>query len=192
MPKHLITAKLVEKAYATSTDALAHWMWDHHLRIVAKKAEALSVQHNANADLAVAGAWLHDFGDAFINRHNKQFDEVSEKESRTVLQEAGYSPDEIEEVINVIMRPHECRGDDIPQTLEGKILTTADAFAHFMTSFYTEFCWMHIPENKTYREFIDWVAEKFERDYHTKIFFDDIREEVRPRYEALKEIFLRK
>ncbi len=192
MSKHEQVAQLVEKAYASSSDALAHWMWEKHVPIVAQKAGALCQQHNANADLAVAGAWLHDFGDAFINRHDKQFDEISDNESRRVLQETGYTPEEIEEVITVVIKPHECRGDELPETLEGKILTTADAYAHFMTSFYSEFCWMHIPENKTYPEFIDWVGEKLERDYHTKIFFNDVRAEVTARYEALKEVFLKK
>ena len=190
MNKHERVAQLVQQAYASSTDALAHWMWDNHVQMVAQKAEELSRQHNANIDLAVAGAWLHDFGDAFVNRHDKQFEAISEKKSRALLKESEYTPDEIEEVMNAVIKPHECREDCLPLTLEGKILTTADAYAHFMTSFYTEFCWMHIPENKTYPEFIDWVTEKFERDLHTKIFFEDVREQVMPRYGALKEVFV--
>ncbi|MFZ6035602.1 MAG: HD domain-containing protein [Patescibacteria group bacterium] len=189
MNKHEKVTQLVAQAYASSTDALAAWMWDNHVQVVAKKAETLCHVHNANTDIAVAGALLHDFGDAFLNRHDPQFEAVTDKESRAVLQKAGYTENEIETVMNVVIKPHECRGDELPQTLEGKILTTADAYAHFMTDFYPQFCWMHIPENKTYAEFISWVQEKLERDYTIKIFFEDVRQEVASRYQALKEIF---
>lgn len=191
MNKHQHVEQLVTKAYASSSDALAHWMWENHLPVVAEKAEALSRQHNAKVALAVAGAWLHDFGDAFLDRHDKQFDAVSEKESRLALTKAGYTEQEVEEVLNEVIKPHECKGSVLPRTIEAKILTTADAYAHFMTDFYLSFCWMHIPRGKTLFEFIDWVTEKIERDYHTKIFFDEVRKEVQQRYEALRQIFVR-
>ncbi len=54
--------------------------------------------------------------------------------------------------------------------------------------------WMiknHLPENKNYNEYLEWVKEKLERDFHDKIFFEEVKKDVRDRYEALKEVFLR-
>jgi len=89
--KHQKVAQLVEKAYLLSRNDFARWMWNNHLQFVASKAEELSNKLNANADLAVADAWLHDFGDGFINRHDKRHEEISELEATKVLNEAGYS-----------------------------------------------------------------------------------------------------
>lgn len=69
------------------------------------------------------------------------------------------------------------------------MLATADALAHLSTDFYIQFAWMHVPENKNYQEFVQWVNEKIERDFNSKIFFDEVKVSIEPRYNALKKIF---
>lgn len=187
--KHQKVALLVEKAYLTSKEDFAQWMWKNHLQFVAHKAEELSKRFEANEDLAVAGAWLHDFGDAFVDRHSNEHEEISVNEAKRVLQSAGYSENEIKEVIDVIIKPHSCKENNLPATIEGKVLATADALAHLTTDFYIQFAWMHLPSNKSYSEFINWVNEKLDRDFNKKIFFDEVKEEVKGRYESLIEIF---
>lgn len=187
--KHHKVAQLVKNAYLSSKEDFARWMWENHLQLVARKAEELSKQFEANEDLAVAGAWLHDFGDAFVHRHSEEHEAISMSESKKVLQEAGYLSDEIEEVLVAIIGPHSCKEGKLPTTLEGKILATADALAHLTTDFYVQFTWEHLPENKSYEEFLHWVNEKLDRDFHRKIFFDEVREEVKYRYKSLSEVF---
>lgn len=187
--KHHKVAQLTETAYTSSKDEFALWMWHNHLQFVAKNAEELSQKFNANEDLAVAGAWLHDFGDAFIDRHAQEHENISQVEASRVLKESGYSDSEIKEVIEVIIEPHSCRAGNLPQTVEGKVLATADALAHLTTDFYVQFAWMHLPENKSYSEFINWVNEKLDRDFNKKIFFDEIKKEVESRYKALRQVF---
>lgn len=188
--KHTKVAQLVQATYEKSDDWFTQWMWENHVPIVAQKTDELAKKYGAHADLAVAGAWLHDFGDAFVHRHSAEHDEISEKEAFKVLEQAEYSKEDIAFVMNEVIAPHSCRDGFVPTTIEGKVMTTADSLAHLTTNFYIEFAWMHIPENIEFKEFLQWVAEKLERDFHTKIFFDDVRDEVKYRYEALKEVFV--
>lgn len=157
-----------------------------------KKTEELSERFGANSDIAVAGAWLHDFGDAFVHRNSLEHTAVTGEKSRQVLEKAGYSSEEIEQVLQKVIAPHSCRDGFSPTTIEGKVMATADALAHLITDFYVHFTWMHLPENKTFEEYRDWVAKKLDHDFHKKIFFDEVRAEVEDRVEVLKEVFVRK
>ncbi len=187
--KHHQVAKLVEQAYLASKQNIALWMWQNHLQFVAWKTEELAIKFNADVDLAVAGALLHDFGDAYVSRHSKDHEEISKTEASKVLQATGFSPQEIQIILEEIIAPHSCYPDLMPQTLEGKILATADAFAHLTTDFYIQFAWKNLPDGKSYQEFLVWVNEKLERDYNDKIFFEEIKNEAREKYLALKLVF---
>ncbi|MCB9813557.1 MAG: HD domain-containing protein [Pseudomonadales bacterium] len=189
MDKYSRVANLVKEVYENSEQWFGQWMWKHHVPVVAKKTEELSERFGANLDIAVAGAWLHDFGDAFVHRNSKEHPLVTEEKSKKVLEKAGYSTEEIKKVLEEVIAPHSCRDDFIPTTIEGKVMASADALAHFMTDFFVHFTWMHLPENKTFEEYRDWVAKKIDHDFHKKIFFDEVREEVRDRVATLKEVF---
>jgi HD superfamily phosphodiesterase len=190
MPDLNKVSQLVTATYEASSDDFAQWMLKNHVPIVAAKTEELARRFGADANIAVAGAWLHDFGDAFVHRHSDEHDEVSEREATKVLQQADYSEDEIKQVLEQVVAPHSCKDGFFPTTLEGRVMATADALAHLSTDFYIQFTWMHLPEGKNFQEYLEWVDEKLERDFNTKIFFDEVKDEVRPRYEALKEVFL--
>jgi hypothetical protein len=189
MLKHQIVAGLVKVAYENSSQEFAQWMWKYHVPVVAEKTEQLAQRFEANADIAVAGAWLHDFGDAFMHRFDDAHDETSFREGEEVLQQSGYTPAEIEQVMKQVIEPHSCRDGNLPVTLEGKVMATGDALAHLTTDFYLQFCWQHLPEGKNYHEFLDWVSEKLDRDFNHKIFFAEVQQETRQRYEALIEVF---
>lgn len=192
MNKHQRVAQLVGESYLTCTEDFGKWMWKNHVPVVALKAEELSIKYGADPDLAVAGALLHDFGDAFMYRFAKNHEEVSETKAREVLYKSGYSEEEIEIVMQEVIAPHSCRpGDELPRTKEAQVLATADALAHLTTDFYVQFTWKHIPEGKSYEEFLIWVKEKLARDFNRKIFFNEVKEEVRYRYEALMEVFVK-
>lgn len=189
MLKYQKVAELVEQQYSQSEQEFAQWMWKYHVPVVAKNTEELAARYGADVDIAVAGAWLHDFGDAFVHRHAEDHDVISESKALKVLELAGYSPEEQTRVLQEVIAPHSCRDGNVPETIEGKVMATADALAHLTTDFYVQFTWKHLPENKNYQEFIVWVTEKLRRDFNDKIFFDEVKENVWDRYEALVEVF---
>ncbi len=190
MSRHQRVAELVEQAYATSDQDFAQWMWQFHLQIVAKKAAELADTYGADPDIAVAGAWLHDFGDAFTNRHSPDHEQISNKQGRLLLEKAGYLESEIDQVMDDVIAPHSCQNDFLPTTVAGKVMATADALAHLNTDFYLQFAWKHLPEGKNYQQYIEWVREKIERDFNTKIFFEAVKNKTRQRYLTLKELFV--
>jgi HD superfamily phosphodiesterase len=190
MSRHQRVAKLVEQAYTTSPLEIAHWMWEYHVPVVAHHTEHLAQRLHAQADIAVAGAWLHDFGDAFVSRFDSEHEVITLQKGSAVLQQAGYTSHEVTEIFEHVINPHSCYPGNEPITLEGKIMATSDALAHLTTDFYPQFCWKHFPEGKDYRGFLEWVKEKLERDFHAKIFFPEVQKAVRQRYEALKETFV--
>ncbi len=187
--KHKMLFSLVESEYTNSSQDFAQWMWRNHVPLVAQYAEELSKVHGADVDLAVAGALLHDFGDVFVHRHDSSHTEVSRQQAVTILKKAEFSDTEITSVLNDIVVPHSCKDGNLPQTIEAKVLATADAMAHLGTDFYLQFSWMHLPEGKTYSEFISWVQEKLDRDFSKKIFFEEVKLQLESRYLALKEVF---
>ena len=191
MNKHTQVAKLVKEAYESSQEWFGQWMWENHVPVVAKKTEELSRRFGADDDIAVAGAWLHDFGDAFVHRNSEEHSAVTEEKSKQVLEKVGYSDEEIKKVLGEVIAPHSCRDGFLPTSIQGKVMATSDALAHFTTDFYVHFTWMHLPENKSFEEYRDWVEKKFEHDFYIKIFFDEVRDEVKDRVEVLKKVFVR-
>ncbi len=105
-----------------------------------------------------------------------------------LLQESGFSVHEADHIIREIIQPHSC-DPKLPTILEGKVVATADGAAHFITDFYPYFCWQHYGPDEDYTKFKTWVLKKMEKDFTKKIFFDEVKNEVNPRYEALKLVF---
>ncbi len=177
--------KLYQAKHA-ARDEWADWMWDKHVAVVADYAENLAERYGVNADLAVAGALLHDIADAIMGRRNPAHESESGRMARELLQECGFTQDEIRIVVDDAIRFHSCHGDEKPESLEGKVLATADALAHLKTDFY-EFGIRTMKERGESREKISqWIAEKAERDFYKKIAFEQVREEARADYGRIK------
>lgn len=188
--KHQQLFKLVEQAYLNTDQDFGAWMWANHVPIVAKKAEEFAVKFKADVDLTVAGALLHDFGDAFVHRFDQNHDQITRQEGTKLLTDAGFSDQEIVIIFDQIIAFHSCRPGAIAQTLEAKVVATADAYAHLMTDFYLQVCWKNIPELYSYTQWKEWVREKLSRDQNVKIFFDEIKGETQEKYQALIKVMV--
>ena len=62
--------------------------------------------------------------------------------------------------------------------------------AHLKTNFYIHATWA-FGKTKTLQQLKEWVLKKIERDLNDKVFFDEVREELRPDYEIIKNLFSR-
>lgn len=180
---------LVQSSYSASKRPQAHWMWAKHVPVVAKNALKLAKENNADTDKAVAGALLHDIADTEHERDSSEFEQKNEEIIETKLTNAGYSKAEREFIKNEIIAPHSCYPENMPATLEGKILATADSMAHLATNFYKEVYSAFFTNRKTETEFKEWVQKKLVRDFNDKIFFENVRKDMRPFYEKLTAEF---
>ncbi|MFH0773571.1 MAG: HD domain-containing protein [bacterium] len=181
--------KAVEYLYKNSRRKIAHWFWENHVQIVVENSLALAHKYHTGIDYVFVGALLHDLADVWIERTDVHFETMSQFKTGQILKKAGYNPKEISIVITQVIEPHTCRSGIIPQTMEGKIMATADALAHLQTNFYPPLKKMGLPENILPGNFNEWVINKIERDFCKKIFFKEEQEEVRANYERLKKEF---
>jgi hypothetical protein len=182
--------KLVKDLYTSSEREMGQWMWKNHVQWVASKASELAEKYDGNQEKVYAGALLHDLGDVWFERDDELFDTKGNKEGEKILLESGFTKEEAQEILQEIVEPHSCYPGNLPKTIEGKCLASADAMFHLVTDFFPQFCWKHIPESLDYSQWIDWVTEKLERDFNNKIFFEDEKSEVEPYYESLKRVYV--
>ncbi len=199
MERYKIVENKVEELYTNGHvseewDVWIRWSYPNHVSVVAKNAERLAKQFGGNVDHAVAGALLHDVADVNMERSDPGHEEECERIAEEVLKDAEFSDEEITTIIRDVIAPHSCR-EIMPEILEGKILATADAMAHISTDFYFVFAWYHWGNKsdlKNYEEFRIWVLERMEKDFHRKIFFPEIAEEIKPFYETIKTMLVKK
>lgn len=189
MDKSKIVFAEADGLYAAAATSMGKWMWNNHTQWVADKTRELAEKYGASVEKAYCAALLHDLGDSKYERGHADFDSWSWEASKEILKKAGFRKNERDEILEA-SRTHSCHPGQLPKTLEGKVLATADGMWHLQTCFFPVICYMNRPETThTYEEWQNWFNQKIERDFGPKIFFKHEKEEVRKDYEALKRVF---
>lgn len=170
--------------------AWADWLADNHVWVVADYATELARKHGANADLARAAALLHDVADVQMARTDERHEAESLRIARDTMRQAGFAEADIKLVVDDAIRYHSCHGDERPDSTEGKCLSTADSMAHLKTDFYIFATWAW-GSSMTFQDIKQWTLKKIERDLNNKMFFDEVREELLPDYQLIKNLFSR-
>jgi len=187
--KHEIFRK-VAFLYTNTERNFSQWMWENHVKVVASYAEELAERFGGNIEYCYVGGLLHDIGDVWMDRSDEGFEEKSQEEGRKIMEETGFDKSEIKLILDRIIAPHSCYPENMPTTLEGKIVATADAIAHLKTDIYEELKRRGLPKYVQSGKFNEWVKIKLDRDFERKIFWEDIQEKVRQDYEKLKSNFI--
>lgn len=181
----------VRELYAAKDPARcdwADWLAVHHVPVVADYATELAKRYGGDNNLARAAALLHDIADVNTDRFDPEHEEKSLEIARELLTKCGYAEAKIQLIVDDAIRYHSCHDGQVPTSLEGKILATADAMAHLKTDFYL-FALYQRSKRESLADFKVWAAKKLERDYHTKIQFDEVKEETGTNYQVLKTLF---
>lgn len=172
-----------------ATAELAEYLYTNHVFVVTDIAGRLAERFGANKEYSMAAAMLHDIADATMKRHDPRHAQESANIARRFLEETGYDKDEITIILDDAIANHSCHGEDRPKTLEGKVMATADAVAHLSTGFSEGLVKAFLARGEAPTKVRVWGLEHLERDLNVKVFFDDVREEMRPHYERLKKMF---
>jgi len=172
-----------------SRDSWADWLYENHIFLVSDKAGELADKYGANREIAVASAMLHDIADAVMSRFTELHEEESFKIAKSFLKNSCFSDEEIAVIVDDAMKFHSCRDGNIPNTLEGKVMATADAVIHLSSNFYEHAILEKKKDGMTIPEISLWAIPKIERDFNIKIFFEDERKEMFPYYEKQKSLF---
>lgn len=167
----------------------ADWIWPNHVLWVADKAVEIAESKGLDVSLCRVAALLHDIADVEMSRMDEEHEQKSLQIAREILEEVGYDQMTVDILVNDALAKHSCYDNIRPESDTGRVLATADALAHLQSSFFAHALWDRGNTNRDYQEAKEWSAKKVERDFNNKILFDDIKEQARPSYEALRLIF---
>ena len=168
----------------------ADWLGEYHVPVVAENADRLAKRFGANPELSQVAGLLHDIADAIMSRFNTNHTTESLRIARELMTDCDYNNDEISLVVDDAMRWHSCRDDNIPRSIEGKVMATADALAHLQTDYYIFATWIK-GRSESLEQAKSFVLRKIEQDFHQKILFDEVSKEVETDYLMLKTFFSR-
>jgi HD superfamily phosphodiesterase len=166
-----------------NSDKCDDWFWDEHIAVVEKIAlKILETQSQANRDIVLLSVWFHDLGRVY--GHDKDHDSWGAKFAKKYLSDKSFD----QEIVDGVY--HTCLSHRVtavnPESIEAKILATADAMSHFENGFHLRIFNTWSKKMSDYQETKNKLMKKIERDYHQKIFFEESRQVVKPMYEAWK------
>ena len=158
------------------------WFYDVHLLAVEKFAiQLLKKLPKADKEIVMLGVWLHDLHRVKILKGDHQ--KASAKEAVKVLKLYGYNSKTIDQVKEIILT-HSCYTGNMPKSLEGKILATADGMSHYVNDFFIRIA---VTGQRNVEEYKEWVLEKLDRNYNNKIHFDFARKIIKKRHDVIKK-----
>ncbi len=178
----------VKDLYLTSNpkkDDWADWLYTNHVLVVADTATDLARRFSGSNETARAAALLHDIADATTKRGDPDHKKICLEIAIRLLKKSSYTDKESKDILEDALPFHSCHGNERPITLDGKILSTADALAHLQADFYAEANKFLVKKGMQQGDFNKWAQEKIVRDFGVKIAWDEVREENRDRYDSL-------
>jgi putative nucleotidyltransferase with HDIG domain len=185
--------KEVRALYEARHDGRADYadlLYEHHVFEVARQARRAAKRFGGDPDLAYASGMLHDIADAVMLRENSDHESKSAEIARELMRNSGFRPEHISVVVDDALRYHSCRGDERPRTAEGKALAAGDAVAHLTTNIYPLLIEKFRARGESEEEIGDWLLKKTDRDFHSKIAYPEVQNEVEQGYEALRKPFI--
>lgn len=167
--------KILAKLDVSFGSAEADTYLPKHINEVEGWAQKITKDHPVDTEVLLLSVYLHDIGHAFGD--HKDHDLKSEVVAKRFLKKMGLNEDKISKVAHCI-RAHRCK-DVQPETIEAKILATADSLSHM-----TDGCYMGmVIDGKK-----DLALGKLERDYRDVGLFPKIKKEIAPLYRAWKKL----
>ncbi len=135
-----------------------------HVEKVVENAEKLAKQRNADVEMVVLAAWLHDYA-TFVSRDYVEIHEEKGTEfAEEILNKLSYPKNKIE-IIKDAIYSHRGSKNRPKKTLVAKCLTDADAMAHFSaipSLFYLAYITYGIKDVNKAKDF---VREKLARSW---------------------------
>jgi len=157
------------------------WCWKEHIESVVKYSKQLAKKLKADEEVCELAAWLHDI--IKIRDRQRELHHVKgSEEAEKILKKLGYPQDKIEKVKHCILT-HSSDKNYSPESIEAKIVSSADAMAHFDNFWalaHTAYRLkrLSIPEGR------NWVKKKYESCWAKMM--PEAKEIARQKYDAVK------
>jgi len=128
------------------------WFWDIHIKPVIEYSKQMAEKYGADVDAVWVGAILHDVARL---TDEEPHDEIGSQKGYEMLLEKGFDENFAQKVKNIILR-HRCKNYP-PESLEEKVVASADAMAHFIPPFYL---WISKYSNMSFAEVLEKNTKK--------------------------------
>lgn len=156
--------------------------WEHHVQKVVEYAMKLAKKYKADENIVYLGALLHDIS---LVDDDKLHDELGAIKAKKILLKEGFGEEVAQKVSDIALK-HRCQKFS-PETLEEKIVATADTMSHFLPSYYLGIA---VVAREDYASIVvKKNIEKLEQNYREKIFFDDEKKEFQGRIREFRKWF---
>jgi len=161
--------------------------FDYHILPVVKNAMLLAKKLNADKEVVEVSAYLHDIGRTF--KKKEDFNPENEhhitgaREARNILKKLNYSEDFIKKVEHCVLS-HRGRREPNPKTTEAKIISCADAMAHFDT--FLALFEIFIVTTNSFEDAIIKIEKKMDRNWDKKLSMPEAKQIVKEKYNAVK------
>ncbi len=185
--------ELVKKELLKRTNAFkekdGYDFWEDHIQYVVKNAIALAKEYDADIEIVVLGALLHDIAMPSEIGPREEHHIYGAQIAEELLTKYGYPKDKIERVKACVLNHRGSK--DLPRnTVEEECVADADVLAHFdciPSLFHLAFKEMNLDT----KEGTEFLKKKLERDYNK--LSNRTRELMEDRYqEILKVLFVEK
>ena len=158
-----------------------------HIPLVVRLSKKLLLTHpEADKNITILGAWLHDSGHLWGGKGNypDKIDHAvtGEIKAKEILRDFGADSRTIEKVSHIV-RSHRNR-DIAPKTIEAKIVAAADSGAHFYGNTYDNIL-KHSKGNL--KQKAGYALDKLERDWRDVSVFPELAEKLKENYETIKQ-----
>lgn len=158
-------------------------LWDYHVWPVMESSCKMSIKYGGDENIIWLGAMMHDVGLAYARKNH---DVLGSKLAHGILIKRGFDKKTAEKVSKIVLC-HRCRGRN-PETVEEKIVTTADAIAHFSPAYYLGLATV---ANEDYRGLMASSFKKLVSDYENKVFFPAEKKKLKKAADEFKKFFMK-
>ncbi|MCT4553041.1 MAG: HD domain-containing protein [Alphaproteobacteria bacterium] len=184
--------KLKEHVIKCATDKNfihSDWFIESHLEIVEKLCNELcDFYEEADRDVVNILVWLHDYGKILAKNYENfhKSDALAISKGRELLEDLGFSKDIIDISIKYVELNDKKMEIDLNQApIEVKIISSADAAAHFIGPFFS--LYIYDNSDKSIEELCESNIKKAQKDWNRKIVLPEVKERFKERYEWILE-----
>ena len=187
-----ILDKVKEEVSRRADSRGCSWFVERHVKLVVENVKYIldneESARGANRDALLLAAWLHDMQRVEMPEKDDEHEELGAEIAAEILSCFGVAQETIDSVSESISR-HSAR-KRAPESVEAKILATADAMSHFSPDFFLSLLLYGTPPKNDVGELKKWALAKLEKDMNGgKMYFESARRKVAPMYEKLRAFF---
>jgi len=171
--------KFVEDECKKPTSKYGYEPFVYHFVPMVRYATKLADELNADKEIVIIAAWLHDIGSIIYGRSDHHI--TSTKVAEKLLKKLKYPPERIERVKKCILN-HRGSVKNECVSLEEKIISDADAMSNFDNLsgiFKAAFIYENLDQGEAKTSVLNKLQNKW-----GQLYFDKSKELIRPRYEA--------